>query len=564
MAAEGLEDHSRLHTCPLHIDYYQSTSKTSRQLTMYTHRHQHFAPRRVQQPYQAYSPFYADSSYIDPRSQYAYDTDYYYREPEAYDELAYEEERLRQAERQIAAQRQRIAEERRRVAREAELRRIHELRVQQEASRRAQIAYQQRLAQQQAYQQQARQRQLSALKEAQLEAALQDLDFQDSYNRPRQVTAPEPSTEERTDFNPLELLFGLFAPSSYNVKQSKSASSQPKAQCQQFDTMCGGRGRQGCSKRQQQRARAEIASSSATHAPVAKPSSPTTSKPAAPISSILSGLRSRIDNASKNVSSLLNAAFENLSLRQFGVVDHELMNILLSLDGVDAKSEEARELRKALVKETVGLLEKVDQHKDAYSSASSDASSSSETSSTDAEEQNLSDASAESDEEEPEKVLVDVPVVDGESPAPRAQKEEPVEEIDADSEGSVVEDQVDQHMDIERSESEPTAEVEAESSTPAAPILPFALKKTESPAVTTNEANSEHSSAPTDSKPSEENRGTEVESVASTPINEAPSDSNPSGPSNNQEGEPEPDYNVVLPIKIGAGKKSSVTIEKAS
>lgn len=395
---------------------------------------------------QSFSPFSAEPDYYEQSYRPSYSQYQEFEEPE-FDELAYEEERLIEAQRQIDAQRRRIAEERRRVA---EDRRRQELLIQREAERRAELLYQQRIAKQQQQQAVAFQRQRQAAsREAQLEAALRDIERQDAYDR-RHAIASERRQAAQTaqePQNPLELLLGLFAPST---AAAPSAPAPAEHRHHQFSHPCA----QRCVDRRQQQQTAQQNATPAyiTIKPIFKsaaaPSAPTSSAtpvskkvapisvpfvqpksaPAAPapkVSSLLSTLRARVDAATAQVSSLLTTTFDKLTLGHFGIVDSELMNILLALDDVNAHSEEARESRKSLVKEIVGLLERVDQRKEAYSSSSSEAS-----------EDEKEDDSESGYDSEDQKALLE----ESEEELEKVEQDEEVAEIDADSEGSDVED----------------------------------------------------------------------------------------------------------------------------
>lgn len=425
---------------------------------MYTRRYrpqyQSTAPSGYTQPrHHEFSPYAAEQSFHIPPQYPPHDDYYFYEQPSEFDELAYEEERLIEAQRQIEAQRRRIAEERRRVARAAEYKRYQEYQAQQEAERRAQWLYQQRIAQQQQQQQQAalqRKRQAAAIKEAQLEAALRELEYRDASERRRPSERRQIAQEV---VNPLELLLGLFSPSSQKETAQRTAPT--------YTSRCA----QRCARPQDATAnlRAELPSSSNQRTCAAKPASskPASPKPAAApskptIAATLKELQSRIDAATQNVAALFSTDSDKLTTGQFGKLDSELMNILLALDNVSVDSEEAREARKALVKETVSLLERVDQRKADYSASSSEVS---------AEESVLE----ESDHEE------------------KKQEDEIVGEIDADSEGSVVEtddEQEEEENDVPTPQDfEDAAPTSEETSEPSTSILPFAFETQEESAI---------------------------------------------------------------------------------
>lgn len=531
--------------------------------------------------------YYVDSpQYYAPSSRPSYDDYYTYEQPSEFDELAYEEERLIEAQRQIDAQRRRIAEERRRVAREAEYKRLQEMRIQQEAERRAELMYQQRIAQQQQQAALQHRRQAAALREAQLEAALQEIELQDVNERrhvPERRYVPERRQIARESQNPLELLLGLIAP------PSQTESTQP-SHCLK---RCDRRQQQKQAPRCQQKVRGDLpfqltfaipSSSNASQSPStattksdAAPKSTTTPTPkssAAPaqpkVSSLLSSLRTRIDAAAQSVASLLTSALESLNLKQFTTVDQELMNILLALDNVNAHSEEAREARKSLVKETVKLLERVDQRKDEYTSSSSESSSNHNSDSED------SDVEAEAEETVEKKQ----PFLEESEDELEKVEDEEVGEIDADSEGSDVEDDSpsaepttesnDASANVDAtlpSEKEPVAtestQVENSATEASAEVEPNAQVE-EVAEDFSNLIDFADSFADTDApkETQSEEQQTSEQQVEDEDVSGLGALKNLSNtPSNASSNDFNPEYHVGIPIKSRNVPKSSVTIE---
>jgi hypothetical protein len=355
-----------------------------------------------------YGPYgYETASYGYERSPYyAYEDDLYVQEPSELEALELEEQRLLQEQAAILAERRRLAAEKRRIQL-AEQERIRNWEMEQ-----AYLEQRRRQQQQIQQQQQIRQRQLAAQKEAQLEAALRELEYgnggspyatvchhgaQSQARRASQKTAPQPTSKATSSphQHPLEWFFQALGQDSAKPVQSArraAPSNHPQA-------------------KQAKAAVTPSSSSSSSSSKIA--SSPVREAPKRVAVDPLQALKQRISEADKHVSDLLSTPFDRLSLRQLGSIDNELMQILIGLDNINADTESARNERKSLINKTVALADQVDQFKEKFSRASSETSSATSNTQTEAASEHMA---------------VDHPAED-----------EPVEDIDADSNASDVE-----------------------------------------------------------------------------------------------------------------------------
>lgn len=345
--------------------------------------------------------------YYQPTQDYEYDDfDSYEEEPSELDLLQLEEERLLAEQRRILAQRRRVAEEKRRIQleRAQEQERARQQQAYQEALRRQRLAAQQ---QQQIELQRRRNALAAAREEAQLEAALRELDnpvdrYGIAYSGPYGPRKQEEKVE-RTVVDPVDfLLKQLFGAEAVKSGQQKKQLAQPQVptvttQSSPPRHVCRAQRRGFCQPESsiqcvpmvfsspKPTSSAIPSSSKPVSKPASKPTTPnTTPKPASPThasqkptstanqtTSALETLKQRVAAISQRVSELLQTSFTKLNNRVFGKVDSELMQILLALDNINTDNNEvARTQRKALVKETVSLIEKVDEFKNAFSSQS--------------------------------------------------------------------------------------------------------------------------------------------------------------------------------------------------
>jgi len=525
--------------------------------------------------------------YCDPRQQYVPSSPYVYARPSEMDALEYEEQQLLYQQAQILAKRRQLAEDRRRyqLQQQVEQERIRQAQAQQEAyHHQLWLAQQHELKQQQAA---ARQRQIAAYKEAQLEAALREIEYSDAavadhrraahyrQKQPHQSTkqakalpaiesatpssshasSSAPSARSSCSYDPLATLFhafGLQAPteSCQQKKREATVERQPSAQ----------RTAPAPPKKS-----SPSPSTSANHSSAASSSNATTTaNPKPNITTVLDSLRTRLADLSSRVSQLVGTAFEQLSLGQFVGIDNDLMQVLLALDDVEPSSEEVRTARKQLVSETVSLLGQVDQYKEVYSSASSDASSS--TSDNDA-----------SPADEP--VLASVDISDTSVASAKSHSDDEVEEqdIDADSEGSDVEDEVETPLAAaaatKNDEEEPNASASdaSPSSAPAAdtahdvsPLIDFSAPTAKS----SDDQGSSPSSVAVEVAEEEKTEVPIANEVAAPTIDSDPFGFNAifnSAPTTHAvDSAPLADEAPSVPISIGTGGKARVTIESSS
>jgi hypothetical protein len=324
-----------------------------------------FAPQAFYQPSPSFS--FAPISY-----QHA---PHYYSPAQAFDQveqnpvtdlelLEYEEQQLIAQQQQILAQRRRIAEERHRIQQEAEQQeRLRQYKLREAAIRRQQ-------EQQRLLQIQERQRQLAAYKEAQLEAALRDLEYGSHRvaSQPARATHQQQQQQRVVELNPVELLLQAFLPNG--AQENRRARCQPPAASK---PTAASSNKASCPFQ-------AVPAFSTKAKPAQKPAAEkqqTEQAKSSSVGSLLKALTDRVIGVTKRVTDLLHTSFSDLSFRSFGNVDNELMQILLSLDNLSVDSEEAKAARKALVTKTMSLLDQVDEYKEAFSESTSSASSSS-------------------------------------------------------------------------------------------------------------------------------------------------------------------------------------------